>query len=148
MPENQRIVYWDSCVFLSYINDMPDRIPVLSALLASSGKDAIRLYTSALSKVEVSFGAVEKSGHALNPAVEQQITNLWTDPGAIVSVEFHDDIGKEATRLIRDGITQGWSLKPLDAIHLAKAQWLSLTQGYKLKNFTLTISSFTDMPLF
>lgn len=113
---------------------MPDRIPVLSALLASSGKDAIRLYTSALSKVEVSFGAVEKSGHALNPAVEQQITNLWTDPGAIVSVEFHDDIGKEATRLIRDGITQGWSLKPLDAIHLAKAQWLS-NAGIQVEEF-------------
>ena len=26
---------------------------------------------------------------------------------------------------MRDAITKGWSLKPLDAIHLATAQWLS-----------------------
>ena len=134
MPENQRIVYWDSCVLLSYVNDMADRIPVLSALLASSEKGDIRIYSSALSKVEVSFGAAEQSRHALNPAVEQQISNLWTDPGAIVSVEFHDDIGKEATRLIRDGISQGWNLKPLDAIQLATAQWLS-NVGIRVEEF-------------
>ncbi len=40
-------------------------------------------------------------------------------------VEFHSDIAKEARTLIREALTRKWSLKPLDAIHLATARWLS-----------------------
>ncbi len=125
MPESQKIVYWDSCAFLSYINEIKDRIPILGALLASSASDEIKIYTSALSKVEVSFGATEQKQQALEPETEERIDNLWADPAAVVLVEYHDGIGREARQLTRNAIAQGWSLKPLDSIHLATAKWLS-----------------------
>ena len=125
MPESRRIVYGDSCVFLSYINDVADRIPILDALLASSDSGTIKIYTSSLSRVEVSFGATEQKQQALDTQTEQRIDNLWADPDAIVPIEYHDGIGREARQLMRDGIPHGWSLKPLDAIHLATAKWLS-----------------------
>ena len=75
MPESRRIVYWDSCVFLSYINDVADRIPILDALLASSASDSgtIKIYTSSLSRVEVSFGATEQKQQALETWPETPI---------------------------------------------------------------------------
>ena len=102
-------------------------MPVLEALLADSASNhgGIKIYTSALSKVEVSFGATEQKQRALDAETEDRIDNLWADPGAAVLVEFHDAIGREAKLLTRSAITQGWSLKPLDAIHLATAKWLS-----------------------
>ncbi len=126
MPESRRIVYWDACAFLSYINDITDRIPILEALLDGSARDngAIKIYTSTLSAVEVAFAASEQKQQTLHPQVEQQLDNLWADPGAVVSVEFHDGIGGRARKLMRDGIAQGWNLKPNAAIHLAPAHWL------------------------
>ena len=127
MPDNRRVIYWDACVFLSYINEVPNRIGVLDALLASSASDngTVKIYTSAITRVEVSFAAPERAGQTLDPQTEQLIDNLWADPDAIVTVEYHDGIGIEARRLMREGLQHGWSLKPLDAIHLATAQWLS-----------------------
>jgi predicted nucleic acid-binding protein len=120
-------IYWDSCNFLSYINEMPDRVSILDALLASSASDTgtINLLTSELSKVEVAFGATEQLQRALVPEIEEKIDNLWADPSAVAVVEYHDGIGREARSLIRAAITRGWRLKPNDAIHLATAAWLS-----------------------
>lgn len=130
MPESRGIIYWDACNFLSYINGISDRLPVLEALLEVSASDngAIKIYTSVLSKVEVSFGATEQRRQVLDPVVEQAIESLWADPGAIVLVEYHDGVGRGASQLMRDAITRGWSLKPLDAIHLATARWLSIVE--------------------
>ena len=113
-------------MFLSYVNEIPDRIPILEALLASSASDngVIKIYTSALSRVEVAFAASEQKQQALDSQVAQLLDNLWADPGAVVSIEYHDGIGRRARQLMRDSITKGWSLKPMDAIHLATAQWL------------------------
>ena len=126
MPESRSVAYWDACNFLSYVNEIEDRIPVLQALLADSASDngRTKIYTSTLSKVEVSFGASEQNRRVLDPETEARIDSLWADPGAIVLVEFHDGIGAIARQLTRSAITQGWSLKPIDAIHLATAAWL------------------------
>ena len=128
--------YWDSNAFLSYINDVPARMPTLDALLDSSasGSDETKIYTSAISQVEVAFAASEQQQQALDPQVEQKISNLWSDPGAIVVVEYHDGIGQQARALMREAITRGWSLKPLDAIHLATAQWL-VSVGFAVDEF-------------
>lgn len=120
--------YWDSCVPLSYINEIADRMPVLDALLESSSRGEIRLYTSDLSRVEVAFSTAEKDTGILDQETERRIDSLWEDTSAITMVESHGVIGKEARNLIRAGIAQrpqGWSLKPFDAVHLATAQWLS-----------------------
>ncbi len=101
-------------------------MPILESLLASSASNsgAIKIYTSVLSRVEVAFAAIEQVQRALDSEVQERIDSLWADPGAVVSVEFHDAIGRQARQLMRDSITRGWSLKSNDAIHLATAQWL------------------------
>ena len=126
MPENRKLVYWDACTFLSYINEIPDRITVLQPLLAESANEngTVKIHTSAISRVEISFAAVEQRQRSLAPETEELIDRLWADPNAVVSVEYHDLIGREARQLMRAGITRRWSLKPLDAIHLATAKWL------------------------
>ena len=126
MPDGRKAIYWDANCWLSYINAVQDRLPVLEALLdASSEGDGIRLYTSTLSRVEVAFAATEQSKKALDPETERRIEGLWSDPDVVVLVEFHDGIADSAKDLIRCAIPQGLSLKPLDAIHLATAQWLA-----------------------
>jgi predicted nucleic acid-binding protein len=127
MPDSQRTIYWDSCVSLSYIDAVPDRIQVLDSLLDDCAKGLISLYTSDISRVEVAFAATEKEQRALDPETEGRIDSLWNDPKIFTMVEFHGGIAKEARALMRDAITRGWSLKPLDAVHLATAQWLSKT---------------------
>lgn len=50
MPE-PRFIYWDANVFISYLNNDPNRLPVLEAILEvieSSKND--RIVTSAISK--------------------------------------------------------------------------------------------------
>ena len=126
MPDKRKTVYWDACVFLSYVNEYPDRISTLESLLDSAGRDgATKVYTSMLSHVEVSFGASEQQKKALDPKTEQRISNLWDTSGNVSSVEFHQGIAQIAKALIREALIQGWSLRPADAIHLATAKWLA-----------------------
>ena len=127
MPDSSSIVYWDSCVLLSYVNEYPERAPILEALLERSSVGEIELYTSEISRVEVAFAASEQQRRRLDPEAEQRIDSLWADSNVITSVEYHGVIGQIARDLMREAITRGWSLKPLDAIHLATAQWLSNT---------------------
>ena len=127
MPDVPKIIYWDSCVFLYYVSMIPEHLSLLEQILEDSASDSspIKIYTSALTHVEVSFAASEQQNRALDPEAERLIGNLWSDPGAVVSVEYHADIGQLATSLIRNAVIKGQSLKPLDAIHLCTAQWLS-----------------------
>ena len=124
MPDTSSIIYWDSCVFLSYINDHPERIPTLEALLESSAKGELDLYASAISRVEVAFAASERNHRRLDPEIEERIDSLWADSNVVVSVEYHGAIGQVARGMMREAIIRNWSLKPLDAIHLATSQWL------------------------
>ncbi len=125
MPDPRNAIYWDSCVFLSYVNEVPDRMPVLDALLHESSNGTIKIYTSGIAKVEVAFAASERENRSLSPDIEERIDSLWNDPGTVTTVEFHDGIGRLARILMRTALTVGRSLKPFDAIHLATAQWLS-----------------------
>ena len=84
--------------------------------------------------MEVAFAASEQQRRALDVQEEEKIDGLWSDPDAIDLVEYHDDIGRQARSLIRNSITRGWSLKPLDAIHLATAQWL-MRVGFSVSEF-------------
>ena len=116
------------------MNAIPDRIAVLEALLASSARGETRLYTSAVSKVEVAFGAPERERQELDPNVERQIDSLWADPRVVTVVKYYSAIGETARSMTRAGIARGWILKPVDAIHLATAKWLR-SEGVDIEEF-------------
>lgn len=134
MLGNRKNIYWDANVFLAYVNAMPDHIAVLNALMEQSLNGEITIYTSALSRVEVAFSDSEQQARALSPEIENQINRFWEDESAITSIEILPPITLSARRLIRDGISSGWSLKPPDAIHLATARWL-VVAGYAIDEF-------------
>ena len=124
MPDTPKTIYWDANCFLSYMNEIAGRFEILADLLQKSLAGDVRIYTSNLSQVEVAFSSLERERQTLYPEVEGQINDLWSDRRPINSVEFNATIGMAARGLIRGSVARGWSLKPLDAIHLATAQWL------------------------
>jgi len=124
MPE-PRFIYWDANVFISYLNNDPNRLTVLEAILEgmeSSKND--RIVTSAISKVEVAWVAHERLKRALSTEEEIRIDALWNNPEVVEMVDFSDEIALIARKLMREGMTRGWKLTTNDAIHLASAQWV------------------------
>ena len=113
--------YWDACVFLSYINGMADRLPIIEDLLSKSRAGDCRIVTSTWSLTEVAYDVSEKGTRILDPTVEKKIDALWADRAAIKLVEVHELLQRNARRFMREGIPRGWNLKPVDALHLATA---------------------------
>ncbi len=97
-------------------------------------KGEIRLYTSDISRVEVAFAAYEKEQRDLDTEIERRIDSLWDNSNVFTMVELHSEIAKNARAMMRSDISRGRSLKPLDAIHLTTAQWLS-RMGLEIKEF-------------
>jgi predicted nucleic acid-binding protein len=127
------LLYWDTAVFLSYLNELPDRITTLEAILDSISKDKQKLIvTSMISKVEVAWVAHEKLNRILDVDEENRIDSLWNDSSVVDFIEFHDDIALIARDIMRTGMMRGWKLRTNDAIHLASAQW---AQCYEINTY-------------
>jgi predicted nucleic acid-binding protein len=122
MANNPPRIYWDACVFLSYVNEHPDRVGNIETLLEEASREEIEILTSTVSIVEVAFGAQEQEQEALSADVEAKINTLWQPASPVEMVEFHILIAEEAQQLMRSGIPQGWRLKPMEAIHLCTAR--------------------------
>jgi predicted nucleic acid-binding protein len=127
MPNDQMAVYWDANVFLAYINGNPERLPHIDAYLEKSGKE-VQIYTSTVSIVEVAFGKSEQDGKCLDEDTEKRINSLWMPGSPVRIVEFHSIIADVSKKLMRDSITKGWSLKSMDAIHIATAQTIPVNE--------------------
>ena len=116
------IYYWDANIFLSYINGVPDRLPIIDDYFSRARKGECQIFTSTWSITEVAFEASEKGKRLLNPNVEKKIDALWNDRAVIKLVEVFPNLQREARRLMREVIPNGWSLKPVDALHLMTAK--------------------------
>src|SRR2546422_5294104 len=128
MPPEPNRNYWDSCVFLSYINGVPDRLPTLDALFDESAdpENDREIVTSAFTIAEVAFALHEKEQKALDAETERKIDALWSDRYAVKLIDFHEGIARDARTLIRGAVASGITgLKPGDAVHLASARALS-----------------------
>jgi len=124
MPDDHPVYYWDSCVFLSYINGTADRLPDIDALLDRSGKD-FQVITSTVTIVEVAFGKLEQDNETLDEVMEARISGLWGTDSPVKIVEFFPVLAQAAKELMRQGRGDGLKLKPMDAIHLATAKHFS-----------------------
>lgn len=127
MPSNPSRIYWDSCVFLSYLDAIPERMPTLDALLYRAQTDSqLEIVTSTVSVVEVAFATDERGKDQLRAEELEKIEAFWADSSAFRLAEFHRLIATDARGLIRAAVAQGLSLKPMDAVHLATAQRLGV----------------------
>ncbi len=135
---DQRLLYWDTDVFLSYLNAHPERLPVLEAILEDISKNKqAKIITSAITKVEVSWVAHEKLNRVLDSKEEERIDNLWNDTSILEVIEFNDEIALIARGLMREGMINGWKLKTFDAIQIASADWVRATEinTYNIEDF-------------
>lgn len=127
MPSN--FFYWDSNVFLSYINGIEDRLQEIEDVWAEVADDADkRIVASVIAIVEVAHAAMEKEQKKLDADTEAKIDGMWYNP-SVALVELSPHISFMARGLMRDVIPNGWTLKPNDAVHLATAMWVNQTIG-------------------
>lgn len=123
MPEGRRPrYYWDTCVFLSAIERVPDRVAVIEKLLDDADEGRVEIFTSTVSITEIAFAKYEKHQRALDGDLADKISQLWLPTSPIKLIEFHELIAFAARDLVRLAMPNEWNLKPMDAIHLATAQ--------------------------
>lgn len=140
-------IYLDSCVFLSWVNAIPDRMPDIDAVLAEGRRGEIELITSTVSMVEVAFGKREQDGRELLADVDDRIAALWRPPSPVKLAEYHELIGEEAKRLMRGVLVDDWRLRPMDAIHLATAARLGAKAFYTYDTKLPKYSAMVGFPI-
>src|SRR5258706_14341700 len=124
MPTNS-LFYWDTNLFLYYLNNDPERVPTLEAILDGiSQGNKEKIVTSVITKVEISWVASEKYNRALSAEEEENIDAFLSDASIIELVDFNEEITYIARSLRRRAMERAWSLKTIDAIHLATAEWV------------------------
>ena len=140
-------IYWDANCFLSYVNGIEDRLPVLDALLNLAERREVLIVTSVISLTEVAYAAYEKEEGQIDAAVEAAIDALFEDRSVVALVEYHELVARQARGLMRAAIAQGWSLRPVDAIHLASAKVgeASKVQTYDERLFKFSV--LLDIPV-
>lgn len=115
--------YWDSSVFISYLNRDPSRIATIDEVIRLFRPLRNRfIVTSALTIAEVAK-IVPADRHAMSPSeMDDLLEQLWTDP-LVKTVDITEGILKLSRPLIR------LKLSLPDAIHLATAAWVNQELG-------------------
>jgi len=115
MPNRPTLLYWDSCVFISAVQQTAERYPILKAILDLATTEKVVIVTSALTIAEVVKLDVD------NAAPDQ----LATDAAVIRNFFENDFIAiRNVDRLIAEragDIVHQYGIKPPDAIHVATA---------------------------
>jgi predicted nucleic acid-binding protein len=115
MPNKPTLLYWDSCVFISAIQQTAERYPTLKAILDLAATEKVIIVTSALTIAEVIKLDVD------NAAPDQLATDA-----AMIRCFFENDFiaVRNVDRLIAERageFVRKHTIKPPDAIHLATA---------------------------
>ncbi len=134
--------YWDANVFLSIIIGEIDRIPTVNAILDDCENNHAEVHTSILSIAEVAFSEEEKTTKILDPDIEESINELWSPESPIKIVELYDRVIFTAKTYMRNAISEGFSLKPMDAIHLATASSITADE---YNTYDKKLHKFSDM---
>lgn len=115
---NPKKVYWDSCVWLGFINDEPGKADRCRHVLNEARKGNYEIWTSTLTLAEV-FKVTAEKGEAfpLPPNSDIQFEQFVLQ-NFLVLVQVDADIGVDARRLLR---AHQKLKKPADGIHLASA---------------------------
>lgn len=141
------LYYWDACVFLSAIDAVPDRISTIEAIMSLAAKGEVRIATSTLSVVEVSFAKSEKANQVLDEGVERRIGALWSPGSPILLCDVHPAVAHGAWMLMRRALEDNWKLKPADAIHLATAKLLQAAAFHTYDEKLFKFASILTIPI-
>ncbi|MDQ3410738.1 MAG: PIN domain-containing protein [Chloroflexota bacterium] len=145
--EHRFRIYWDAPVFLDYVNGDLEKLPVLDALRdRASPRGDIEIVTSVLSITEVAFGHLDQTGRQFDPRIQATIDALWTDP-ILAPVECYAGIAFEARDLVRSARRAGTDLKPADAIQLATARRVSVTEFHTYDKALFQYSRLVGSPI-
>lgn len=122
---NARRVYWDSSVFIAYINDEKDRASTIEAILEENNQGTTEIFTSQMSIVEVMYVKTEER-KLPNAETEAKIEAVLR---AARLIDVHELISRHARRIMLEPLTtdadpNGWRVKAKDAVHLATAKFL------------------------
>ncbi len=134
-------IYWDSCVFISYLQNDPDRADTIAQILdeVDAADDRI-ITTSQLSLVEEAYVETEKEAGELDEEVLANIEALWSST-VLEVVELNPLVARIARDLLRQSVVLGRRLRPADAIHIATAKWV---EAQELQTYDLKLASFSD----
>jgi predicted nucleic acid-binding protein len=124
MTNKPRLVYWDSCVFLSYINGPADRLQVIETLWDEITESNGVIYTSVAAITEVAYASLERDQWQTDQEIGNKIESIWEDASVMI-IEYHSEIARIARGLMRSALPNQWVLKPIDAVHLATASWVN-----------------------
>lgn len=126
MPRTTKNFYWDSCVFLHQLNGEPQADIVAQLWDEAVADPGIRIFTSAVSVVELAYYRQENAP-VLTAESVALIDAYWDHPKLLL-VETNPEIGKISRELKRVQMAAGnWqNLKPLDGIQLATASFLTI----------------------
>lgn len=123
--DKPRVIYWDTCVFISYIIGGIDRTPAemsgIDNIVNEVEANRIILVTSVMTRVETLYDLYDKEKR-------NKFLNIFKRPN-IQEIEVHHPIANLANSIRSQfkqlGITR---LKSPDAIHLATAMWANVDE--------------------
>jgi predicted nucleic acid-binding protein len=147
MTGRPAIVYWDSSIFLSYVNREEDRVSrVVTSLERATPDGDLEIVTSVLSVAEVasSYSWLEAAeDYQLN---EQRADLLWDD-NRFTLQDLDYEIALDARDFVRAAREQRLGLKPADAVHLATARALRADVVHTFDRRLFQYSSWLDIPI-
>lgn len=101
MPPELEYIYWDACVFSSYIGAIPERVLVIDELLQRIQKNRnIKILTSTYSIAEVVFASGHGRGRHISDDHYALIDNMWQS-SFLELVDVHQAIMYRARDLVR-----------------------------------------------
>jgi len=113
----QKKIYWDSCVWISLINQEPGKVGRCQNVINEAQKGEAQIWTSSLTLAEVFKKKCDGANVSIAEAQDADFEN-YIEQEFLVEVQLDHDIGVLARRLLR---AHPELKKPADAIHLASA---------------------------
>lgn len=104
--------YWDSCAFLGWLNDEPDKIDECTSVIRPAERGEVEIVTSAVTLTEV----VRLKGAPALPREKEQAIRDFFENDYIIVANLDRWVAERARQLVWEH-----GLKPKDALHLATA---------------------------
>lgn len=127
MPASPARIYWDSRVFIDYVERTSGMIATLDSIVSAAQRNELVIVTSVLAISQVSHAAAERASGFVDPASFADVDAMWSDRSVVTLIEVDAVVAMTAREIIRRGMNESRAIKPPDAIHLATARQYSCT---------------------